>query len=142
MSVAGTRATLAAVRLARALAARSRSASRWPDQQSTCLPPLERVDHAAIYAGLIPCRSWGTGAVQASLRAAGLVFVVAWLFVEDLRAWIPFWLPLVVLLAAEVEFVLRGRHDGPRGRRGRFGPGPEDADLGFGELVEDEDGLR
>lgn len=81
-------------------------------------------------------------AVQGSLRAAGLVFVVAWLFVEDLRAWIPFWLPLIVLLAAEVEFVLRGRHDGPRGRRGRFGPGPEDADLGFGELVEDEDGLR
>jgi hypothetical protein len=70
------------------------------------------------------------------------VFVVAWLFVADLRAWIPFWLPFVVLLAAEAEFVLLGRRDAPRGRRGRFGPGPEDADLGFGELVEDEDGVH
>lgn len=85
---------------------------------------------------------WNRASVQAALRAAALVFVVAWLFVEDLRAWIPFWLPFVVLLAAEIEFVLRGRHDVPRGKRGRFGPGPEDADLGFGELVEDEDGFR
>jgi hypothetical protein len=85
---------------------------------------------------------WNRASVQAALRAAALVFVVAWLFVEDLRAWIPFWLPFVVLLAAEIEFVLRGRHDVPRGKRGRFGPGPEDADLGFGELVEDENGFR
>ena len=80
--------------------------------------------------------------VQASVRAAALVFVVAWLFSDDLRAWIPVWLPIAVLLAAEVEFVLRGR----RGRAGRAArrvtPGPEDADLGFGELVEDEDGIR
>ena len=81
-------------------------------------------------------------AIQAALRAAALVFVAAWLFVGDLRAWIPIWLPLVVLLAAEAEFVVRARHDPPRGRRGRFGPGPEDADLGFGELVEEEDGYR
>lgn len=80
--------------------------------------------------------------IQAALRAAALVFVAAWLFVDDLRAWIPLWLPLVVLLAAEADFVVRARHDPPRGRRGRFGPGPEDADLGFGELVEEQDGYR
>ena len=63
--------------------------------------------------------------------------------VDDLRAWIPVWLPIAVLLAAEVEFVLRGRR-GARGQRplGASRPGPEDADLGFGELVEDEDGIR
>jgi hypothetical protein len=85
---------------------------------------------------------WNRASVQTALRAAALVFVVAWLFVAGLRAWIPFWLPVVVLLAAEVEFVLRARRSGPRGKRGRFGPGAEDADLGFGELVEEEDGYR
>jgi len=39
-------------------------------------------------------------ALQAAIRAAALVFVGAWLFVDDLRAWIPLWVPLVVLLAA------------------------------------------
>jgi hypothetical protein len=82
------------------------------------------------------------GTVQASIRAAALVFVVAWLFSDDLRAWIPVWLPIVVLLAAEVEFVLRGRSEPPRRESRRVAPGPEDADLGFGELVEDEDGIR
>jgi hypothetical protein len=80
--------------------------------------------------------------LQAAVRAAALVFVVAWLFVEDLRAWIPIWLPLVVLFAAELEFVLRGWRQPLRPERGRAGPGPEDADLGFGEIVEDEDGVR
>jgi len=80
--------------------------------------------------------------VQASVRAAALVFVVAWLFSDDLRAWIPVWLPIVVLLAAEAEFVLRGRREHPRQAVRRAPPGPEDADLGFGELVEDEDGIR
>jgi hypothetical protein len=80
--------------------------------------------------------------IQAAVRAAGLVFVVAWLFVEDLRAWIPFWLPLVVLLAAEIEFVVQGRREPRRPRRSRTGPGPEDADLGFGEFVEDDEGVH
>jgi hypothetical protein len=82
------------------------------------------------------------GTVQSAVRAAALVFVVAWLFSDDLRAWIPVWLPIVVLLAAEVEFVLRGRREQPRQGSRRVAPGPEDADLGFGELVEDEDGIR
>jgi hypothetical protein len=81
-------------------------------------------------------------AIQSAIRAAALVFVAAWLFVDDLRAWIPLWVPLVVLLVAEAEFVLRARREPPRRRRGRLGPGPEDADLGFGELVEEEDGYR
>jgi hypothetical protein len=80
--------------------------------------------------------------VQVALRVAALGFVLAWLFVDGLRESIPFWLPFVVLLGAEVEFVLRGRFGAPRARRRRVPPGPEDADLGFGELVEDEDGYR
>jgi hypothetical protein len=80
--------------------------------------------------------------IQASVRAAALVFVVAWLFVEDLRAWVPFWLPLVVLLAAEIEFVVQGRREPKWSRGRRTGPGPEDADLGFGEFVEDDEGIH
>ncbi len=80
--------------------------------------------------------------VQTTVRIAAIVFVVAWLFVEALREMVPFWLPFAVLLAAEVEFVVRGRRELPLPRRRRIPPGPEDADLGFGELVEEEDGYR
>ena len=79
---------------------------------------------------------------QNVLRVAAVGFVVAWLFVERLREVLPFWLPFAVLLAAELEFVIRGRLEPPRPRRGRVAPGAEDADLGFGELVEDEEGVR
>ena len=80
--------------------------------------------------------------VQTTVRIAAIVFVIAWLFVEALREVVPFWLPFAVLLAAEVEFVVRGRRELPLPRRRRIPPGPEDADLGFGELVEEEDGYR
>jgi hypothetical protein len=80
--------------------------------------------------------------LQSALRAAAIAFVAVWLFVDELRAWIPIWLPLVILLAAEVEFVLRGRRETPGRVGGRALPGPEDADLGFGELVEDDEGVR
>ncbi len=76
------------------------------------------------------------------MRVAALAFVLAWLFVEALRAWVPFWLPFAVLLATEVEFVLRGRREPRRPQRRQTAPGPEDADLGFGQLVEDEHGIR
>ena len=79
---------------------------------------------------------------QIALRVAALAFVVVWLFVDALRVLVPFWVPFLVLLAAELEFVLRGRREPPRPPRRRVPPGPEDADLGFGELVEDDDGFR
>jgi hypothetical protein len=84
----------------------------------------------------------GRSRVQLVVRLAALVFVLAWLFVDRLQEWVPFWLPFVVLLATEVEFVLRGRAESPRRGRRRAPPGPEDADLGFGELVEDEEGMH
>jgi len=79
---------------------------------------------------------------QIALRAAAIGFVVTWLFVERLRVLVPFWVPFVALLGAELEFVLRGRFEAPRAGRRRVPPGPEDADLGFGELVEEDDGYR
>jgi hypothetical protein len=79
---------------------------------------------------------------QVALRVAAPAFVVVWLFVDELRELVPFWLPFVVLLAAELEFVLRGRREPSRPLRRRVPPGPEDADLGFGEIVEDDDGPR
>jgi len=82
------------------------------------------------------------GRVQLVVRLAALVFVLAWLFVDALQELLPFWLPFVVLLATEVEFVLRGRTEPRRPARRRTPPGPEDADLGFGELVEDEEGVH
>ena len=80
--------------------------------------------------------------LQTGLRLGAFVFVLAWLFVDELQEWVPFWLPFVALLATEVEFVLRGRSEPPRRQRRLTPPGPEDADLGFGELVEDDDGLH
>ena len=80
--------------------------------------------------------------LQGAVRAAALVVVVAWLFSDDVRAWVPVWIPVVLLLAAEIEFVLRGRREAQRPATPRVPPGPEDADLGFGELVEDEHGIR
>ena len=80
--------------------------------------------------------------LQAAVRAVAIVVVVAWLFSDDLRAWVPVWVPIVLLLAAEIEFVLRGRREAPRPATPRVPPGPEDADLGFGEVVEDDDGIR
>lgn len=80
--------------------------------------------------------------LQAAVRAAALVVVAAWLFSDDVRAWVPIWVPVVLLLGAEIEFVLRGRREPPRPAGSRVPPGPEDADLGFGEIVEDEEGIR
>jgi hypothetical protein len=80
--------------------------------------------------------------LQTGVRVAALLFVLAWLFVDDLQEWVPFWLPFAVLVATELEFVLRGRGEPRRPARRRTPPGPEDADLGFGELVEDEEGAH
>ena len=80
--------------------------------------------------------------LQSAVRAAALVVVVAWLFSDNVRAWVPVWVPIVLLLAAEVEYVVRGRRQAPRRAAQRVPPGPEDADLGFGELVEDDEGIH
>jgi len=82
------------------------------------------------------------GRVQLVVRLAALGFVLAWLFDDALRGWVPFWLPFAVLLGTEVEFVVRSRGESRRPAHRRTPPGPEDADLGFGELVEDDDGFR
>jgi hypothetical protein len=88
--------------------------------------------------------------LQLALRVAGLVFVVAWLFSWRLQRLVPFWVPFAVLLAAEAEFLLRGVRErrveqppaAPEAMAERRAPGADDADLGWGDLVEDEDGLR
>lgn len=88
--------------------------------------------------------------LQLALRIGALAFVVAWLLSSELQLRVPFWVPFAILLAAEVEFVVRGWRE--RGAThepeadgsiaGRRAPGTDDADLGWGALVEGEDGLR
>lgn len=83
------------------------------------------------------------------IRAAALGFVLAWLFVPALQERVPFWVPFAVLAAAELEFAVRGWREGRVGgpppaepAAARRAPGADDADLGWGRIVEDEDGLR
>jgi hypothetical protein len=79
--------------------------------------------------------------VAARIAAAGLV--VAWFFVPPVRSGLPFWLPFVVLVAVEAEFLVRGVLQARRGFEhdpdltSRRAPGAADADLGWGELVEE-----
>lgn len=87
--------------------------------------------------------------IQIALRVAALGFVVVWLFSAELQLRVPFWVPFVALLAAEVEFLVRGWREGREARTPpaeavaeRRAPGADDADLGWGELVEDEVGVR
>ena len=75
-------------------------------------------------------------------RALVLGAILAWLFSDALRASIPALVPVVALVALEGEYLVRAYRDrGPRQVRGPA-PGAEDADLGWGELVEDEQGVR
>ena len=77
---------------------------------------------------------------------AALVFVAAWLFSEHLQRLVPFWIPFALLLAAEVELAVRGWRErgapiaAPDALRERRLPGADDADLGWGEVVEDDEG--
>lgn len=83
--------------------------------------------------------------VQVAVRVVALGFVVTWLFSPALQARIPWWLAFVVLAATEVEFVVRAHLAGagpPRDAVARRAPGAEDADLGWGTLEEDEEGVH
>jgi hypothetical protein len=68
--------------------------------------------------------------------------ILAWLFSDELQAWIPAFVPIVALVLLEGEYLLRALRD--RGPRHAHGPAPgvEDADLGWGDLIEDEQGVR
>ncbi len=87
-------------------------------------------------------------AVQTAVRVAALGFVVCWLFVAPLQDRVPFWLPFAILLVAEAEYIVRGwreRRDSDVASTGpelstRRRPGDADADLGWGEVVETDDG--
>jgi hypothetical protein len=62
------------------------------------------------------------------LRVAAVVLLVVWFFVQDLRSWIPLWLPFLVLAALELEFLVaglreRGSTPAPRGRS------PQESDI-------------
>jgi hypothetical protein len=82
--------------------------------------------------------------VQVAVRVGALGFVVAWLFSPSLQARIPWWLAFVVLAATEVEFVVRARLGSApvSDVAERRAPGAEDADLGWGTLETDEEGVR
>jgi hypothetical protein len=80
--------------------------------------------------------------LRSAFRLVLLAAVLAWLFSSDLRAFVPAVLPIAALVGLEVEFLVRAwREQGPTSVRGPA-PGQEDADLGFGELVEDELGVH
>jgi hypothetical protein len=75
-------------------------------------------------------------------RSALVALVVAWLFSETVRSQVPTIFPLLALLAIELEVAIGAFHDRGTAPMRRELPGEEDADLGFGELVEDEYGVR
>ncbi|HEY7381233.1 MAG TPA: hypothetical protein VH572_08495 [Gaiella sp.] len=86
--------------------------------------------------------------VQLALRVASLGFVVLWLLSLRLQELVPYQLPFAILLVTELELLVRAwrerRSDlappAPEELAARRRPGRDDADLGWGELVEDEAG--
>jgi hypothetical protein len=81
--------------------------------------------------------------VQLAARAGALAFVVLWLFSSQLQGAVPFWLAFVILAALELELLVGGIRERRQGSTARPPerrlPGPDDADLGWVETV-DEDG--
>src|SRR5262245_22097133 len=125
-------------------------------RQTQRAPAFERVDHAADATSCrarVPCL-YGDGVLrldrhetQLAVRVAALVFVAAWLFSTRLQGLVPYWIPFVVLCAAELEFAVRGWRDSrsgatasPAETRERRLPGADDEDLGWGKVVEGDDG--
>jgi hypothetical protein len=80
--------------------------------------------------------------VQFAARVAALAFVVLWLFSSTLQGLVPFWLPFVILATLELELLvgaIRQRRLGaPALPAERRLPGPDDADLGWVETVDEE----
>ncbi len=80
----------------------------------------------------------------ASLVRVGLaVFVVVWLFgPEELRAFVPMWLPFLVALGLELQFFLTARRTVPGSTSPDRGPQEIDRELyGYADEPEDEDGV-
>ena len=75
------------------------------------------------------------------VRSTLVALVVAWLFSGTVRAQVPTVFPLVALLAIELEIAIGAFQNRASAPVRRDLPGEEDADLGFGELVEDELGV-
>lgn len=86
--------------------------------------------------------------VQLAVRAGALGFVAWWLLSRRLQEIVPYQLPFAVLVVSEAEFLVRAWRDRRAGVRSpaphvlveRRLPGADDADLGWGELVEDDAG--
>jgi hypothetical protein len=80
--------------------------------------------------------------VQVAARGGALAFVVLWLLSSSLQAIVPFWLPFAILAAMELELLVGGirerRHGAPARPPERRLPGPDDADLGWVETVDEE----
>jgi len=80
--------------------------------------------------------------VQLAARAGALAFVILWLFSTSLQGIVPFWLPFTILAGLELEFLVGGirerRREVPAPPAERRLPGPDDADLGWVETVDDE----
>jgi hypothetical protein len=80
--------------------------------------------------------------VQTAARVGALAFVVLWLFSTRLQGLVPFWLPFVLLAAMELELLVGAvrdrRYGTPARPPERRLPGPDDADLGWVETVDEE----
>jgi hypothetical protein len=80
--------------------------------------------------------------VQLAARVGALAFVVLWLFSTRLQGPVPFWLPFAILAALELDLLVGGirerRHGTPPRPSERRLPGPDDADLGWVETVDEE----
>lgn len=83
--------------------------------------------------------------MQIGLRVGALAFAVAWLLSRRLQELVPYQLPFALLLVTEAEFLARAWRERRAAADVEFGdsrlPDSTDADLGWGELVESEDGL-
>jgi hypothetical protein len=79
--------------------------------------------------------------MQTAARVGGLCFVVLWLLSGQLQTAIPFWLPFAILVATELELVVRGVRERRLGvgakPASRRLPGADDADLGWVEALDE-----